>query len=115
MKTTEEQFDDFVARRSAVHAAEIYAKLGSGDPKVTADIDESIGTLLNNSSAWADMIKKAALGRNPFSLVMWEAIKSTAEILAIKDAEKAERDREQSRQDMLVDLAIDGIELARAS
>lgn len=95
-----DKFDDYVASRMPVHVAAIRARLAAGDASVTADIEGSLGVLLFDSAAWADLIQSTARGQNAFAAVMERAIETAAEMLAIKDAEQAEIDRITSRVEL---------------
>lgn len=88
-----EAFDEFVAGRIPFHVAAIKEKLIQGDPATISDIDTSLGVLLFSSASWAELIQKTATGENAFESLMNKAIADSAEILAIKDAEQAERER----------------------
>lgn len=95
MADSNEAFDEFVASRIPAHEAAIKERLIQGDPGTISDIDTSLGVLLFSSASWAELIQKTAAGENAFEAVMKKAIFDSAEILAIKDAEQAERDRKE--------------------
>lgn len=95
-------FDDYVAVRIPGHVAAIKARIVLGDPATVNDIDTSLGNELFSSEQWADMIQKTAMGENAFAVIMDKAIHDAAEILAIKDAEQAERDAQAANDELRI-------------
>jgi hypothetical protein len=102
---TNEDFDAYVDKRTLIRAAEIRTKLAAGDKELTAQMDESIGVLLFDSAQWAGLIQSTASGENAFAKVLDKAIEDAAEILAIKDAEAAEKDHENERAAYQFDMS----------
>lgn len=93
MTHDDEQRDNYIGKRTALHIAAIRAKLAAGDKQLVAQMDEAIGALLFDSVQWAGLIQSTAQGENAFAKLLDKAIADAAEILAIKDAEEVERNR----------------------
>lgn len=106
MYDNEEARDSYIARRTVVRAAEIRAKLVAGNLSAVAQMDDAMGALLFDSVQWAGLIQSTAQGENAFAKLLDKAIADAAEILAIKDAEEAERSR-------TLESASDRVESAR--
>lgn len=100
-----EDFDAYVAKRSVIRAAEIRAKLVAGDKDTTESMEDDCCNLLDSRVQWAGLIQATARGENAFAKVLDKAIADAAEVMAIKDAEEAEKDYKNERAEYQYDMA----------
>lgn len=100
--TDDEKFDAYVASRKPVHVTAIREKLVAGDAATVAEINEILGVLLYEDAPWVELVVKTARGLNPFAALLGKAVEAAAELRAIKDAERAEKDFADSVDDAAI-------------